>query len=122
MRFEWRDENYGFHECSLYDGKKEIDDICFWDYTSDFHQKHDRENGYERPYSFVVSWCKGWSMEEGFDYDDDYKNHFDEKYLPDRHIPAGGYQGKCTHTVDDIKNWCEEWLAQRYINHYQKKI
>ena len=119
LRFEWEDENYGFHKCRLYEDKKEIDNICFWDYTSEFHQKNDRENRYTRPYSFEVSWCRGWSMKHGFDYDEDYAKHYDEKYLPDRHITEGGYQGNCTHAVDDIKNWCEEWLAQWYIEHYE---
>ena len=119
LRFEWEDEDYGFHKCRLYDGKKEIDNICFWDYTSEFHQRDDRENGYTRPYSFEVSWCCGWSMRHGFDYDEDYAKHYDEKCLPVRHIAKGGYQGNCTHTVDDIKNWCEEWLAQGYIEHYE---
>ena len=119
LRFEWEDEDYGFHKCRLYDGKNEIDNICFWDYTSEFHQRDDRENGYTRPYSFEVSWCCGWSMRHGFDYDEDYAKHYDEKCLPIRHIAKGGYQGNCTHTVDDVKNWCEEWLAQGYIEHYE---
>jgi hypothetical protein len=122
LRFEWEDEDYGFHKCILYDGKNKIDNICFWDYTSEFHQRDDRENGYTRPYSFEVSWCDGWSMSHGFDLDKEYNHHWDEKYLPDRHIAKGGYQGNCTHTVDDIKNWCEEWLAQQYIKHYEHII
>lgn len=114
MRFKWEDKDYGFHECTLYDGDNKIDDICFWDYTSKFHQRDDKENRYERPYAFKVSWCHGWSMERGFDYDENYKNHVDE-----RGWRIGGYQGKCTHTVDDIKKWCEEWLAQRHIGNYK---
>ena len=117
MRFEWKDRTYGFHECTLYDGDNKIDDICFWDYTSEFHQRSDKENRYERPYAFVVSWCHGWSMEQGFDYDEDYNHHADE-----RGWRIGGYQGNCTHTVDDIKKWCEEWLAQRYIESYNDML
>lgn len=121
MRFEWEDEDYGFHECTLYDGDKKIDDICFLDYTSEFHQRDDKEYRYERPYAFVVSWCHGWSMEQGFDYDKDYNKHWDEDALKENgwYVPTGSYQGNCTHTVDDIKRWCEEWLAQRYIKRYK---
>ena len=28
----------------------------------------------------------------------------------------------CTHTVEDIKKWCEEWIAQRYINSYENML
>ena len=119
LRFEWDYENVdiGSYTCNLYDGDEKIDEISFIDYTSEFHQRYDREGRYTRPYSFVVDWCHGWSMSEGFDYDEDYNRHSDEKGWR-----IGGYQGNCTHTVDDIKRWCENWLAQRYLQSYYNTL
>lgn len=117
LRFEWKDTDYGYHECILYEGDKEINDIYFNDYTTEFNQKSDKENKYKRPYAFEVGWCHGWSMSEGFDYDENYDEHRD-----DNGYRIGGYQGKCTHTVDDIKKWCENWLAQQYLSRYYKTL
>ena len=119
MRFEWDYENadIGSYTCNLYDGDKIINDISFTDYTSEFHQRYDEKGRYARPYSFEVHWCSGWSMSKGFDYDPDYHNHTDEngKWV-------GGYKGNCTHTVEDIKRWCENWLAQRYLASYYNTL
>ena len=118
LSFVWKGEpNIGHYKCFLYEGDKVIDKICFIDYTSEFHQKFDKENRYPRPYSFDVDWCRGWSMSEGFDYDANCYEHLDEK---GRHI--GGYHGNCTHTVEDIKRWCENWLAQRYLKSYYETL
>lgn len=114
MEFKWIDNvNIGEYTCNLYDGDEKINDINFTDYTSEFHQRVDKKEGYKRSYSFEVRWCNGWSMHEMFDYDADYRNHTDENGKV-----VGGYQGNCTHTVDDIKRWCENWLAQRYLASY----
>lgn len=56
-------------------------------------------------------------MKQGFDYDDEYGEHVDENGEL-----LGGYQGNCTHTVDDIKRWCENWLAQRYLASYYNTL
>lgn len=118
MEFKWIDNvEIGHYECELYEGDEKINDINFTDYTSEFCQRYDRKGRFTRPYSFVVNWCHGWSMSEGFDYDADYRNHTDEN---GRLI--GSYQGNCTHTVDDIKRWCENWLAQRYLASYYNTI
>jgi len=118
MEFRWIDDvELGHYECELYEGDEKINDISFTDYTSEFHQRDDKKDGYKRPYSFEVRWCNGWSMHEGFDYDADYRNHADENGKL-----AGGYQGNCTHTVDDIKRWCENWLAQRYLASYYNTL
>ena len=115
LRFEWDYVNadIGIYICNLCDGNKIINDISFIDYTSEFHQRYDEKERYIRPYSFEVHWCHGWSMSEGFDYDADYRDHTDENGKL-----VGGYKGNCTHTVDDIKKWCENWLAQRYLRNY----
>ena len=117
LEFKWEDEDYGRHECILYENGKKLDRIYFDDYTTEINQELDRERRTTRPYSFEVGWCNGWSMHEGFDYDENYDKHRDDN---GRHI--GGYQGKCTHTVDDIKKWCENWLAQGYLDAYYKTL
>lgn len=119
MRFEWNNSSsdIGHYNCYLYDGDQKLDEISFIDYTCEWAQEHDKKNGYTRPYSFVVHYCHGWSMKEGFDGDDHCCNHTDE----DGNI-IGGYQGNCTHTVEDIKRWCEEWLAKCYIEGYQRMM
>ncbi len=125
MKFEWHDDpDIGYYECFLYENGSKINDISFRDYTCEFHLKDDREHRYTRPYSFEVSWCNGWGMSEGFDYDNQYDKHWDEEKLKETgwHVATGGYQGKCTHTVDDIKKWCENWLAQRYLGAYYKTL
>ena len=114
LRFEWKDApDIGHYECYLYEGDKKIDEMNFTDYTCEFRQNYDRKNRYTRAYSFYASWCDGWSMGQGFDYDANYNNHSDV----DGHL-IGGYQGTSTHTVDDIKKWCENWLAQGYLKAY----
>ncbi len=120
MRFEWDDSssNIGHYECNLYDDDKRISEISFTDYTCEWRRKYDEENRFTRPYSFEVPWNKG------FDYDEEYDKHWDEDYLKETgwHRAKGGYQGKCTHTVDDIKRWCENWLAQRYLRSYYNTL
>lgn len=114
MEFKWIDDaETGYYECELYEGGVKINEISFIDYTSEFYQRFDKENHYARPHAFMVHWCCGWSMKQGFDYDNKYGEHVDEN---GRLI--GSYQGNCTHTVDDIKRWCENWLAQRYLTDY----
>lgn len=113
MRFEWDDSSsdIGHYECNLYDDDKRISEISFTDYTCEWRRKYDEKYGFPRPYSFEVTWCKG------FDYDEEYDNYYDEN--PKR---KGGYQGNCTHTVDDIKRWCENWLAQCYLRSYYNTL
>lgn len=96
--------------CELVEDDKVIDSVHVIDYTCQFHQDFDRRNRFERPYSFRVTAC---GCSEGFDYDEDYDKHYGEN---DR--PIGGYQGTCTHTVEDIKKWSENWLAQGWLHSY----
>ena len=113
MNFVWDDSNadIGYYRCKFLDEDVVIDEISFGDYTNEWQINNDKENGYKRPYSFEVSWCRGWSMREGFDYDKEYRSR-----------ESGGYQGNCTHTVEDIKRWCEEWIAQEHINSYTEML
>lgn len=114
MKFVWNNEDadIGYYECALLDddGSK-LNDISFKDYTNEWVQQDDKECDYKRPYSFEVNYCRGYSMREGFDYDEEYRSR-----------PGGGYQGVCTHTIEDIKHWCEEYLAQKYIDIYKEML
>lgn len=116
MKFVWDDSNadIGHYKCKLIDDDgTTLDKIHFTDYTDEWQQNDGRKNHYQRPYSFEVGYCCGFSMHEGFDYDDDYRSHKGS----DGHT-LGGYNGTCTHTVEDIKRWCEEYLAGFYIRSY----
>ena len=118
LRFEWEVNSLiSVYRCYLYEGDKIINDIKFYDYSCEKSREYDKKKGYVRPYSFEVDWCHGWSMSEGFDYDEECYNRYDED---GRRI--GGYQGNCTHTVEDIKMWCENWLAQQYLSSYYETI
>ena len=119
VRFEWKDNfEIGHHELTLYDDdNKKLDDIYFTDYTCEYRQEDDRKHKHYRPYSFEVGYCHGWSMKQGFDEDNQYRNHLNENGRA-----VGGYQGNCTHTIDDVKRWCEEFLASLYIINYEEEL
>lgn len=115
MKFIWddTDADIGWHECKLMDGDSEIDNIDFKDYTNYWQQENANESHYYRAHSFEVSYCRGYSMKKYFDYDSAYRNHID---LNGKRMY--GYNGVCTHTVEDVKRWCENYLAQKYIDEY----
>lgn len=119
MKFVWDDSDadVGHYRCKLFDDDDVIDEIHFTDYTNEWQQKDCRENHFPRAYSFEVGYCRGFSHWEGFDYDDDYYNRVDENGY---HL--GGYNGNCTHTVEDVKRWCEEYLAGLCIKTYTRMI
>ena len=115
MEFAWNDTDadIGYYECALIEENKKIETICFTDYTNAWQQENARNSHYYREYSFRISYCCGYSMEQGVDYDQEYRRRKDEngKILY-------GFNGTCTHTVEDVKRWCEEYLAQMYIKSY----
>lgn len=120
MKFIWNDSDadIGHYRCKLVDDDETVlEEIHFTDYTNEWQQKDGRKNHYPRAYSFEVGYCCGFSMDKGFDYDDDYYDRADEDGFR-----LGGYNGTCTHTVEDIKHWCEEYLAGFYIRGYRNMI
>lgn len=120
MKFVWNDSDadIGHYRCKLIDDDETtLEEIHFTDYTNEWQQKDGRKNHYPRAYSFEVGYCCGFSMNKGFDYDDDYYDRADEDGFR-----LGGYNGTCTHTVEDIKHWCEEYLAGFYIRGYRNMI
>lgn len=108
MTLQWEDfPDIGHYDGVLLENGKEIERIAVCDYTCTFQQEKDRKYRFKRPYAFEVNWCNGFVMQHGFDFDSDAKKR--------KH---GAYQGNCTHTVEDVKRWCENWLAQRYMSAY----
>lgn len=117
MEFVWKDEpEIGYYECELLDKGEKLLDVAFWDYTCKYSQQADRANGCKRPYSFEMHFCSGFSRRHGFDFDEQFKEHYDKSGRT-----IGGYQGKCRHTVDDVKKYCEEFLASFYIIDYAEE-
>ena len=119
MEFVWDESSadIGHYECALMDGGQKIETISFWDYTNEWQHENAQKSHYERAYSFEVSYCCGYSMRHGFDYDKEYRRRRDEdgKRLY-------GYNGASTHTVEDVKRWCEEYLAEKYIDGYANML
>lgn len=67
-------------------------------------KKEDVKNRYHRRCAYKVNYCNGYSMEKGFDQTQD----------PDQF----GYVGTPRHSVEDIKRWCENYIASIYIREY----
>lgn len=114
MKFVWNesDARIGYYSCELIDDDgSELQKIFFIDNTNCWNKENDALNGFKRAYSFEVPYCDGDTTCEGFDYDKEYRSR-----------PGGGYQGVCTHTVEDVKRWCEEYLAKKYIDHYKEML
>lgn len=99
MKLEWRnDEEIGFYECTVTDDDGYTEDISIWDYTCEWQKKRKQDDyAYARchPYAFEVRYCRGYSMHETFDD---------------------------THTLNDVKVWCEDYLLDGYINRYNEII
>lgn len=106
MKFIWKDEtDIGYYECKLIDdNNEEVQSIYFWDYSNEYQVKEAIERRWKRPCAYKVGYCSGYSMERGFDKTED-----NTKY---------GYNGTKEHTVEDIKRWCENYIASLYINCY----
>jgi len=99
MKLEWKnEEDIGFYECTITEDDGDSQNICIWDYTCEWQKERKaRDYSYnkEHPEAFEVSYCHGYSMRETFD---------------------------STHTLEQVKIWCEDYLLNRYINHYNNII
>ena len=112
MRFEWNDSlSYiGHYELTLYDDDNEkLDDMWVRDYTNPWMIEHDTANRIRRKYAYEAGYCNGSSMHKGFGLWDGYENEF-------------GYHGKTERSLKDIKRWCEQYLADLYINAYKRAL
>lgn len=117
MKFIW-DDTYaeiGIYYCELIDDYV-LNNIEVIDYTNMWQQG----SGFH-PYSFKVNIYYGASneaiMQKGFDYDSAYRNHIDGNGNR-----MYGYNGVCTHTIEDVKRFCENYLAERYIDLYNDML
>ena len=106
MRFEW-DDDISYYVCTLYDdNNKRIDDIRFFDYSSKERVLFDEKNHFPRPYAYEVYGC---GLAGRFDCDKHFLRHY-------------GWRGKKEHSVEDIKRWCENYLAKGYIIDYDTEF
>lgn len=111
MKFIWKDNSEtGRHTLFLYDDDgTELETMWMSDHTVPYAVENDTKYGFQCPYAFEVGYCKGFSMRRGFDKYEDYETH-------------PGYHGTPTHTVEDIKRWCENYIAQMYLKCYQVAV
>lgn len=106
IKFVWKDnDDIGYYECTMYDDSNKLESIYFWDFSNPYNVENDNKHRYNRNYAYKVGYCNGYSMDKGFDKTED----------PDQF----GYVGKPRHTIDDIKRWCENYLASMYIREYE---
>ena len=105
LKFIWKDdERVGYYQCQLIDDTGKLEDILFYDYSNPFHIENDKRNRFTRKYAYEIHYCLGYSMTKGIDKTED-ENEF-------------GYVGKPKHSIDDVKHWCENYLAAQIINDY----
>ena len=95
MKIEWEsNENIGHHECILTEDDGYQQTISLTDYTCAFQrERKEKDCSYKsyHPDAYEVRYCHGYSMHEVFD----------ESY-----------------TLEDVKIWCEDYLLNGYIDHY----
>ena len=118
MEFIWNDKDAddGFYRLFLVsDNGIILKALGVIDYTSDSQQKMNRLSGYPIDCAFRVL-HSGIEIKR-FDYDKDANTHKDKE---GRLI--GGYNGVCTHTLEDVKAWCENFIAQQYLVSYNRAL
>lgn len=121
LKFVWdEEENATHYHCKLYDDNEILAEISFTDYNCKESREYDKKNHRLRECAYEISYHGGanYRMRHEFDYDNEYDSHIDEKTGERLY----GYNGLCTHTVDDVKRWCEEFMAQIFINDYKSII
>ena len=118
MKFVWNDlAEIGVYELSLIDNDNVIEKIYFNDYSAPNMIEDDIRDRNFRRYSFEIRYCNnGCSFYKGFDEDVNFNNH----YHGNGKVKFG-FNGNCQHTVNDIKRYCEEYLASLYIIDYEAK-
>ena len=109
VKFVWKDnEDIGFYECYIYEDSDKLDSICFWDYTNKYQKETDEKHRYYRPYTYKISYCNGFAMDKGLDKNEDHDSY--------------GYTGTPKHTIEDVKHWCESYLAAMYMAEYENML
>jgi hypothetical protein len=99
MKLEWRnEENIGYYQCIITDDDGYKQRISVWDYTCEYQINKKANDAVYNSYhqeAFEVSYCNGCSMHESFD---------------------------SSHTLEFVKIWCEDYLLDKYINHYNNIV
>lgn len=90
------------------DGRK-LEKITIRDYSTKGEIEQAEKNHWRRPYAYHVNYCCGFSMSEKFCEDPDAYHHY-------------GWHGEKTMTINDVKRWCEEYIANLYIIDYDKEL
>lgn len=112
MKLVWKDDKeIGSYRLYLYDGDKQLDEINIVDCTCKFRREYDKELGVRRRFAYETYYCNGFVYDKGFDEDKGYKNNKDY-----------GFVGVVTHTLEDVKRWCENYLAQLYLGNYYNTL
>ena len=99
MKLEWRnEEDIGHYKCTVTDNDGYEQHISFWDYTCEYQSNRKATDATfcrYHPEAYEVSYCHGYAMRETFDD---------------------------SHTLEEVKVWCEDYLLDKYINHYNNII
>ena len=92
MKLEWRnEEDIGHYECTVTDDDGYEQRISFWDYTCEYQSNKKATDAIfcrYHPEAYEISYCHGYAMRETFDD---------------------------SHTLEDIKIWCEDYLLDKYL-------
>lgn len=112
LKFIWEDdERVGYYQCQLVDDtNNKVFRIVFQDNTCPFCITRDKRHKLRREFAYEISSYSGLNK-KGIDRTED-DNSFE-------------YVGKPKHSIDDIKRYCENYLAAQIINEYydlQKQI
>ena len=100
MKLIWDDKNKdrGVYKLTLTTDEGSKQEITLWDYACPYRQEQlERDFGFNTNFlfGFVISYCHGYSMEESF---------------PN------------TWTLEQVKIWAEDYLLDKYINHYKNVL
>ena len=99
MKLEWEnEEDIGYYECTVTDNDGYEQRISFWDYTYEYQSNRKATDATfcrYHPEAYEVSYCHGYAMHETFDD---------------------------SRTLEWVKIWCEDYLLDKYINHYNNII
>ncbi len=113
LRFAWldADECRSAYKGFLIEGANKIQSVYIMDYTTEYSQ-HIAEFLHEyRTHAYRVDFGK-------YDFSNIHKTfYFDETEDPTQFK----YVGTPKHTVDDIKKWCEAYIASCYIKEYESR-
>ena len=113
LRFSWldADECRSAYKGFLMEGDSKIQSVYIMDYTTEDRQHMDEVMREQRTHAYRVDFGK-------YDFSNIYKTfYFDET----EDSTQFKYVGTPKHTIDDIKRWCEAYIASCYIKEYESR-